>query len=162
MEKELNAAASLHIPLWKSSKCFSKPLSLVFLLKFPENPPPCSVCLYFIQSLHKGRTFFDGPSPAEGPGGFCAPCPGAGKHHWCLRHPTLHSTMPGCPDLLCTAKFRAFTSIPPLLLVISLSHLHGFSNNFTYIPLVFFHPFPRWLLFGAVFVPAEPAQAPAY
>lgn len=162
MEEEFNAAASAHISLWKSSKCFCKPLSLAFLLKFPENPPPCCMCLYFIQSLCKGRIFFDGPSLAEGPGGFCAPCLRAGKHHQCPRHLTLHSTMLKCPDLLCTAKFRAFTFIPPLLLVVSLSHLHGFSNNFAYIPLIFFHPFPQWLLFGAAFVPAEPAQVPAY
>lgn len=80
-EGGVHLAASEHFHLWKSSKCFSKPPTLVFHLKFPENPPPCCICLYFIPSLYKGRTFCDEllsicPRHAEGPAGGCAPGPG--------------------------------------------------------------------------------------
>lgn len=81
-EEGINAAASEHFPLWKSSKSFSKPPALVFLLKFPANPQPCCMCFYFIQSLYKGRAFYDDllsipPSHVKGPSRGCTPAPGA-------------------------------------------------------------------------------------
>lgn len=38
MEKKLCSEAAEFCSPWKSSKCFSKLLTLLFLLKFPENP----------------------------------------------------------------------------------------------------------------------------
>lgn len=88
MKKELNSAASeYNTPLWKSSECFSKPPTLVFLLKFPENPPPCCICLYFIYHIKEEFSLTSRfPSSPDVPKELVGSVPlvlVAGKHRWC-------------------------------------------------------------------------------
>lgn len=142
IEEELNSAASEHIPLWKSSKCFSKPPTLVFLLKFPENPPSCCMCFYFVQFLYKGRTFCYElfsiqPRHAEGPSGGCAPGPGrrgslavprTSRGPAALQTPCEQSSAPCRDTLNCSAQLNSEHHLHPTSAsrCLPLSHLHYF------------------------------------
>lgn len=84
--------------------------------------------LYFIQSLYKERSFCD----------------------------KLLSTHPRCAEgpwswgLYPSRGGREAPEVPMASRVV-----HYFLNTLPYIPLIFFHPLPWWLCFGAGFSPAD-------